>query len=113
MRDVESAIIFERGDVASWTRLLAVMRKHRPNKIAHPASSTDMELLDEHPKQVYDQMVGCTVNVLEAMRLLGGVERLVNFTPELRVVPFDLRRTRDSETTAATRHARERAAGQV
>ncbi len=80
LQDVEHAIVFEKGDVASWTRLLAVMRTHRPNKIAHLAASIDLESLDENPKQVYDQMVGGTVNVLEAMRLLGGVERLVNFS---------------------------------
>ena len=39
-----------------------------------------MESLQSYPKQVYDQMVGGTVNVLETMRLLEGVERLVSFS---------------------------------
>jgi nucleoside-diphosphate-sugar epimerase len=80
MQDVEKEIIFEKGDVANLTQLIAVLRKHQPNKIAHLAASIDMESLESHPKQVYDQMVGGTVNVLEAMRLLGGVERMVNFS---------------------------------
>jgi nucleoside-diphosphate-sugar epimerase len=66
--------------VANLTQLIDVMRKHLPNKIAHLAASIDMESLESYPMQVYDKMVGGTVNVLEAMRLLGGVERLVNFS---------------------------------
>jgi nucleoside-diphosphate-sugar epimerase len=80
MREVEPEIVFEKGDVSNLTQLIALFRKHRPNKIAHLAASVDMESLESYPKQVYDQMVGGTVNVLEAMRLLGGVERLVNFS---------------------------------
>ncbi|MGI8783301.1 MAG: NAD-dependent epimerase/dehydratase family protein [Acidobacteriota bacterium] len=80
MQPVEKEIVFEKGDVANLTQLIAVMRKHRPNKIAHLAASIDMESLESHPKQVYDQMLGGTINVLEAMRLMGGVERLVNYS---------------------------------
>src|SRR5258705_5674845 len=80
MHDYEKAIVYERGDVANLTQLIAVMRKHRPNKIAHLAASVDMESLDSYPKQVFDQMVGGTVNILEAMRLMGGVERLINYS---------------------------------
>jgi UDP-glucose 4-epimerase len=80
MQPIEKEIIFEKGDVANLTQLIAVMRRHQPSKIAHLAASIDMESLEKYPKQVYDQMVGGTVNVLEAMRLLGGVERLVNFS---------------------------------
>ncbi len=80
MKDADHAITFEKGDVASLPQLIATLRKHQPNKIAHLAASIDLGSLDENPKQVHDQMVGGTVNVLEAMRLLGGVERLVNFS---------------------------------
>ncbi|MEW5979401.1 MAG: NAD(P)-dependent oxidoreductase [Acidobacteriota bacterium] len=80
MSPFEKDMWFEKGDVANLTQLIAVLRKHQPNKIAHLAASIDMESLDSHPKQVYDQMVGGTVNVLEASRLLGGIERIVNFS---------------------------------
>jgi UDP-glucose 4-epimerase len=80
MRDYEKDIVFERGDVANLTQLIAVMRKRKPNKIAHLAASVDMENLDSYPKQVFDQMLGGTVNILEAMRLMGGVERMVNYS---------------------------------
>lgn len=80
MQPIEKEIVFEKGDVANLTQLIAVMRKHQPNQIAHLAASIDMESLESYPMQVHDKMVGGTVNVLEAMRLLGGVERLVNFS---------------------------------
>ena len=80
MRDYEKSVLYEKGDVANLTQLIAVMRKHRPNKIAHLAASVDMESLDSYPKQVFDQMTGGTVNILEAMRLMGGVERMVNYS---------------------------------
>lgn len=80
MRDIEQEIVFEKGDVANLTQLIALIRKHQPNKIAHLAASIDMESLESYPTQVYEQMVGGTVNVLEAMRLLGGIERMVNFS---------------------------------
>ena len=80
LQRLEKEMRFEKGDVANLTQLIAVMRKYQPNKVVHLAASIDMESLDSHPKQVYDQMIGGTVNVLEAVRLLGGVERLVNFS---------------------------------
>jgi nucleoside-diphosphate-sugar epimerase len=79
-KEIESAIAFEQGDVSQLTQLIGVLRKHRPNKIAHLAASIDMASLDSFPAQVPQQMVGGTVNVLEGMRLLGGVERLVSFS---------------------------------
>ncbi len=79
-RDIEANMFFEKGDVANLTQLIAAIQKYRPNKIAHLAASIDMDSLESYPMQVYEQMVGGTVNVLEAMRLLGGVERMVNFS---------------------------------
>jgi len=94
MRDLEKEIVFEKGDVANLTQLIHVIRKHQPNKIAHLAASIDMESLESYPTQVYDQMVRGTVNVLESMRLLGGVERMVNFSsigvlPTVQYQPID------------------------
>src|SRR5260370_36292119 len=63
-RDMEADILYEKGDVANLTQLIAVLKKHRPNKIAHLAASIDMESLESYPMQVYEQMVGGTVNLL-------------------------------------------------
>jgi len=80
IRDIEPEIVYEKGDVANLTQLLALIQKHRPNRIAHLAASIDMQSIESYPMQVYEQMVGGTVNVLEAMRLLGGVERMVSLS---------------------------------
>ncbi|MCI0627021.1 MAG: NAD(P)-dependent oxidoreductase [Acidobacteria bacterium] len=80
MQPIEKEIVLEKGDVANLSQLIAVMRKQQPNKIAHLAASIDMESMDSYPMQGHDKMVGGTVNLLEATRLLGGVDRLVNFS---------------------------------
>lgn len=94
MRDLEKEIAFEKGDVANLVQLIHVIRMHQPNKIAHLAASIDMDSLESYPTQVYDQMVRGTVNMLESMRLLGGVERMVNFSsisvlPTVQYQPLD------------------------
>ena len=80
VKDLEKEIVFEKGDVANLTQLIALMRKYQPGKIAHLAASIDMESLESYPMQVYVQMVGGTINVLESMRLMGGVDRMVNLS---------------------------------
>jgi UDP-glucuronate 4-epimerase len=80
VQDIEQQIVFEKGDVANLTQLIALFKRYQPSKVVHLAASIDMETLESHPKQVFDQMVGGTVNLLETMRLLGGVDRMVNFS---------------------------------
>jgi nucleoside-diphosphate-sugar epimerase len=94
MRECENDIIFEKGGVEALGQLIAVVRKYMPNKIVHLAASIDMESLESYPMQVYYSFVGGTINVLEAMRLLGGVERLVNISsigvlPTVQYQPLD------------------------
>jgi nucleoside-diphosphate-sugar epimerase len=94
MREYERDIFFEKGGVENLTQLIAVARKYEPNKIVHLAASIDLESLETYPMQVYHSFVGGVVNVLEVMRLLGGVERLVNFSsigvlPTVQYQPLD------------------------
>ena len=94
MQEYEKDILFEKGGVEHLTQLIAVVRNHKPNKIAHLAASIDLDSLERYPMQVYHSFVGGTVNVLEVMRLLGGVERMVNFSsigvlPTVRYQPLD------------------------
>jgi nucleoside-diphosphate-sugar epimerase len=79
-RGFSAEITYEQGDVANWTQLFSVMQRYRPNKIVHLAASIDMESLGAYPMQVHTHMVTGNVNVLEAMRLIGGVDRLVSFS---------------------------------
>jgi len=94
MRPYETDLVYERGDVAQLTQIIAAVLKYRPNKIAHLAASVDMANLDSYPKQVFDQMLGGTINLLETMRLIRGVERMVNYSsvgvlPARRYEPMD------------------------
>jgi nucleoside-diphosphate-sugar epimerase len=73
MRSLEPEILFEKGDVANWTQVMAMLCKYEPNKIAHLAASIDIDTIESYPKQVFDQMVGGTVNILESMRLWGAL----------------------------------------
>jgi nucleoside-diphosphate-sugar epimerase len=94
MEAYEGEILFEKGGVENLTQLIAVARKYNPNKIVHLAASIDLESLETYPMQVYQSFVGGTLNVLEVMRLFGGVERLVNFSsigvlPTIQYQPID------------------------
>jgi len=70
----------ERGSVDDWPRTLEVMLAHRPSAIVHAGGSLDVAYLDQHPTAALQSMVGGTVNLLEACRLLGGVARFVYFS---------------------------------
>ncbi len=74
-----SQIAFEEGQVENWPQLLAVLQRHKVNKIAHLASPIDTDYVSRHPKLAYDVIITGVVNVLEAARLLG-VERLIYFS---------------------------------
>jgi nucleoside-diphosphate-sugar epimerase len=67
----------ERGSIDDWPRVLEVVLRHRPAAIVHAGGIMDAAYLDEHPTVALRTNVGGTVNLLEACRLLGGVERFV------------------------------------
>jgi UDP-glucose 4-epimerase len=73
-------ILLERGSVDDWPRTLQAMIAHRPSAVVHAGGSLDVAYLDEHPTAALQSMVGGTVNLLEACRLLGGVARFVYFS---------------------------------
>lgn len=91
--DHKAAVAFEQGSIESWPQLMAAIRKHKPNKIAHLASPIDLLGLNRNPKMALDVMVVGTINVLEACRLFE-VERLVFFSsigvlPTIQYQPID------------------------
>lgn len=91
--DHKAAVAFEQGSIESWPQLMAAIRKHKPNKIAHLASPIDLLGLNRNPKMAFDVMVVGTINVLEACRLFE-VERLVFFSsigvlPTIQYQPID------------------------
>jgi UDP-glucose 4-epimerase len=91
--DLKGAITFEQGGIENWAQLLAAVKKHKPNKIAHLAAPIDLLGLNRNPKIAFDVMAGGTINVLEACRL-NDIERLVFFSsigvlPAVQYQPID------------------------
>lgn len=86
-------VSFEQGSIEHWEQLLAIMLKHKPNKVVHMAASIDILALNQNPKMAFDLMAAGTLNVLEACRLTG-VERFVFFSsigvlPQVQYQPID------------------------
>jgi UDP-glucose 4-epimerase len=90
----KDGVAFEQGGVESWPQLMAAIKKHKPNKIAHLASPIDLLALNRNPKIAFDVMVAGTINVLEAARL-SDIERFVFFSsigvlPTIQYQPIDV-----------------------
>lgn len=72
-----SRVVSERGSIDDWPRVLEVFLRHRPAAVVHAGGIMDLLYLDEHPTIAFHTNVGGSINLLEACRLLGGVERFV------------------------------------
>ena len=72
-----SRVVAERGSIDDWPRVLEVFLRHRPTSVVHAGGMMDSLYLDEHPTIALRTNVGGSLNLLEACRLLGGVERFV------------------------------------
>lgn len=70
-------VVFERGSIDDWSRVLEVVMAHRPRAIVHAGGIMDTAFLDQHPTVALRTNVGGTLNLLEAARLLGGVDRFI------------------------------------
>jgi UDP-glucose 4-epimerase len=73
-------VLLERGSIEDWPRVFEVFLAHRPSVVVHAGGIMDAAWLDDHPTVALRTNVGGTVNVLEACRLLGGVDRFVFFS---------------------------------
>lgn len=70
-------IPLERGSIDNWPRIVEVFLRHRPTMVVHAGGVMDIGFLNRHPIVALNTNVGGTVNVLEASRLVGGVQRFV------------------------------------
>jgi nucleoside-diphosphate-sugar epimerase len=70
----------ERGSIDDWPRVVSVFLDHRPSAVVHAGGVMDVVFLDEHPTEALRTNVGGTLNLLEACRLVNGVERFVYFS---------------------------------
>lgn len=70
-------VVFERGSIDDWPHVLEVFLAHRPSCVIHAGGIMDTAFLDAHPTIALRTNVGGCVNLLEACRLLAGVDRFV------------------------------------
>lgn len=92
--DVVERVRYERGSIDDWSAVVDVVQRTRPRFIVHTASIMNPVLLMKTPMPGFRVNLEGTVLVLEAMRLLGGVERLVYFSsigvlPTIQYEPID------------------------
>ncbi|MGN6653193.1 CDP-glucose 4,6-dehydratase [Trinickia sp.] len=70
------------GDIRDFEGLLEIVRAHRPEIVVHLAAQPLVRYAYEAPVETYSTNVMGTVNVLEAVRLAGGVRAVVNVTSD-------------------------------
>ena len=75
-----SDVVLERGSIDDWPRVLEVVLTHRPKAVVHAGGIMDTAFLDRHPTVAFKTNLGGTLNLLEAARLIGGVERFIFFS---------------------------------
>lgn len=70
------------GDVRDLTHLKAVMEHARPQIVVHMAAQAIVRASYRDPIATYSTNVMGTVNILEAVREIGGVRVLINITSD-------------------------------
>ncbi len=70
------------GDIRDLAGLKAVFEAFRPQIVFHLAAQALVRLSYAQPVQTYSTNVMGTVHVLEAVRLVGGVQAIVNITSD-------------------------------
>lgn len=93
--DLVSEVRYERGSIDELSTVLELVRRVEPRYIIHTASIMNPVLLMRTPMPGFRVNLEGTINVLEAMRLLGGVERLIYFSsigvlPTIQYEPVDV-----------------------
>lgn len=70
------------GDVRDFGRLMAVFKETRPEIVLHLAAQPIVRESYRDPRGTYETNVMGTVNVLECVRLAGGVKSVLNVTTD-------------------------------
>jgi CDP-glucose 4,6-dehydratase len=71
-----------RADVRDYEAVRAALREHRPDVVIHMAAQAIVRRSFREPRETYETNVMGTVNVLEAVRQVGGVQAVVNVTSD-------------------------------
>jgi CDP-glucose 4,6-dehydratase len=70
------------GDVRDYSKLAAAIAEQRPEIVLHLAAQSVVRASYTDPRETYEVNVMGTVNVLEAVRHVGGVKAVVNVTTD-------------------------------
>lgn len=80
--DVESKIDSIIGDIRDRERLMSAFRKSAPEVVIHMAAQPIVRDSYKEPAYTYETNVMGTVNLLECVRLFGGVKSFLNVTTD-------------------------------
>lgn len=72
----------EEGDIRDFTHLRRVMLEFKPEIVFHMAAQPLVRLSYDEPIETFSTNVMGTVNLLEAVRQVGGVKAVVNITSD-------------------------------
>ena len=92
--DRHEKVNYEKGSIDDWSFVIDVMSRCKPRYVIHTASIMNPYIMMKNPLPGIRVNLDGTIVVLEAMRLLGGVERLVYFSsigvlPTIQYEPVD------------------------
>ena len=79
---IEDAIISIEADVRDFSKIRKALETHQPEIIFHLAAQALVRRSYHNPIETYTTNVVGTVNLLEAVRQVGGVRALVNVTSD-------------------------------
>lgn len=80
--NLSEQIIDLRGDIRDRNKLRIVIKEYRPNLIFHLAAQPIVLHGYQHPAETFDANVMGTINLLEAVRQVGGVSAVVCATTD-------------------------------
>ena len=80
--NVAEGMVSIEGDIRDLDHLIKVFSEHKPEIVIHMAAQPLVRLSYDEPVETYSSNVMGTVNVLEAIRQVGGVKVVVNITSD-------------------------------
>lgn len=75
---VKDQIVFDSMSLSDFRSVIQTLMKHEPDEVYNLAGQSSVGLSFEQPGRTYDSIMGGTLNLLEAIRLLKRPTRLYN-----------------------------------
>lgn len=75
---IKDQIVFDSMSLSDFRSVIQTLMKHEPDEVYNLAGQSSVGLSFEQPGRTYDSIMGGTLNLLEAIRLLKRPTRLYN-----------------------------------